>query len=248
MVEERFGGGRRMVVRDPAALREFSRRHFPDTPVPGGLSSRATGVARFRDSKTFASDTPEIVSVRAWSEKALLRKGQPTGASVATTQHGVFSFLLAEAGNYALRGACALVENPAVFSQFECFQLPVGLVIYGHGRASKRFVDWLSTMTSPDFQLLHLPDYDPVGLTEFERLRSRLGNRVRLHVPHDLDQQFACFSNRALLKNVNSQSMLANLRRTDCPAVRHVVALIDCQNAGLEQESLLLRQYITASH
>ena len=154
-------------------------------------------------------------------------KGQPTGAAAATTQHGVFSFLLAEAGHYAVLGACALVENPAVFTQFECFQLPVGLAIYGHGRASKRFVDWLATMTSPDFQLLHLPDYDPVGLTEFERLRSRLGNRVRLHLPHDLDQQFACFSNQALLKNANSQSMLANLRSSDCPEVRHVVALID---------------------
>jgi hypothetical protein len=247
VVEERFGGGRRLVVRDMAALQEFSRRHFPDTPVSGGISSRATGVARFRDSKTFASDTPEIVSVRAWSEKTLLMKGQPTGAAAATTQHGVFSFLLAEAGHYAVLGACALVENPAVFTQFECFQLPVGLAIYGHGRASKRFVDWLATMTSPDFQLLHLPDYDPVGLTEFERLRSRLGNRVRLHLPHDLDQQFACFSNQALLKNANSQSMLANLRISDSPEVRHVVELIDRQNAGLEQEALLLRQHIPTS-
>ena len=92
------------------------------------------------------------------------------------------------------------MENPAVFTQFECFQLPVGLVIYGHGRASNRLVDWLATMTSPDFQLLHLPDYDPVGLTEFERLRSRLGNRVRLHLPQDLDQQFARFSNRRFSK------------------------------------------------
>ena len=247
VAEERSGGGRRLVVRDASALQEFSRLHFPDTPVPGGLSSRATGVARFRDSKTFASDTPEIVSVRAWSEKALLQKGQPTGAAAATAQHGVFSFLLAGAAHYALRGPCALVENPAVFTQFEYFQLPVGLVIYGHGRASRRFVDWLSTMTSPDFQLLHLPDYDPVGLTEFERLHRRLGNRARLYLPHDLDQQFARFSNNALLKHVNSQSMLANLRRTASSEVRHVVALIDRHNAGLEQEALLLKQHIATS-
>lgn len=247
VAEEHSGGGRRLVVRDAAALQQFSRLHFPDTPVPGGLSSRATGVARFRDSKTFASDTPEIVSVRAWSDKALLQKGQPTGAAVATAQHGVFSFLLAGAEHYALRGVCALVENPAVFTQFEHFQLPVGLVIYGHGRASNRFVDWLSTITSSDFQLLHLPDYDPVGLIEFERLRGRLGNRVRLHLPHDLDQQFTRFSNRTLLKHVNSQSMLANLRRTALPEVRHVVALIDRHNAGLEQEALLLNKHVATS-
>jgi hypothetical protein len=241
VVEERVGGGRRLVVRNAAALQEFSRHHFPDISVPGGLSSRATGVARFRDSKIFASDTPEIVSIRAWSEKALLKQGQPTEAAVATTEHGVFSFLLADARRYALRGDCALVENPAVFTQFERFQLPSGAAIYGHGRASKRFVNWLANMASPDFQLLHLPDYDPVGLTEFERLRSRLGNRVRLHLPHDLDKQFACFSNPSLLKNAKSQSMLASLRRTGSHEVRHVVALIDCHNAGLEQEAFLVK-------
>jgi hypothetical protein len=70
---------------------------------------------------------------------------------------------------------------------------------------------------------------------------------VRLHLPHDLDQQFACFSNQALLKHANGQSMLANLRGSDSPEVRQVVALIDRQNAGLEQEALLLRQHIPTS-
>lgn len=243
VAEERSGAGRRLVVRDAAALQDFSRRHFPDTPVSADLSSRAAGVARFRDSKTFASDTPEIVSVRAWSAKALLYKGQPAHAASATAQHGVFSFLLSAAEEYQLQGPCALAENPAAFTQFHRFQLPVGLVIYGHGRASNRLLDWLSTMTSQDFQLLHLPDYDPTGLTEFERLRSRLGNRVRLHLPQDLHQQFARFSNRNLLKKLNSQSMLANLRRTASPEVRQVVALIDRHNAGLEQEALLLEGF-----
>ena len=240
VVEERSGGGRRLVVRDASALQDFTRRHFPDTPVSAGLSSRAAGVARFRDSKTFASDTPEIVCVRAWSDNALLQQGESVRAASATAQHGVFSFLLSAAEHYVLRGPCALVENPAIFTQFHRFQLPVGLVIYGHGRASNRLLDWLSTMTSPDFQLLHLPDYDPAGLTEFERLRGRLGARVRLHLPPDLDQQFARFSNRTLLQKINSQSMLGTLRRTASPGVRQVVALIDRHNAGLEQEALLL--------
>jgi len=243
VVEERSGAGRRLVVRDAPALQDFIRLHFPDIPVYPGASSRAAGVARFRDSKAFASDTPEIVSIRAWSEKALLHTGQPAGAAAATAQHGVFSFLLASAEDYTLQGLCALVENPAVFIHFHRFQLSAGLVIYGHGRASNRLLDWLSSMTSPDFHLLHLPDYDPVGLTEFERIRSRLGARVRLHLPHDLDQQFARFSNRDLLKKANSQSMLATLRRTGSAEVLQVVALIDRHNAGLEQEALLLKHH-----
>ena len=239
VTEELSGAGRRLVVRDATALRDFTRLHFPDMPIYVGASSRAAGVARFRDSKTFASDTPEIVSVRAWSENALLHKEQPAGAASATAQHGVFSFLLSAAQDYRLQGACALVENPAVFTHFERFQLSAILVIYGHGRASNRLLEWLSTQSAPDFRLLHLPDYDPAGLTEFERLRSRLGNRVRLHLPHELDQQFAHFSNRSLLQKVNNQSMLATLRRSTTPEVRQVVALIDQHNAGLEQEALL---------
>ena len=247
VVEERSGGGRRLVVRDPSALQDFSRQRFPDIPVSAGLSSRAAGVARFRDSKTFASDTPEIVSVRAWSEQALLRNGQPVGAALATAHHGIFAFLLLAAERYVLRGPCALVENPAAFTQFDSFQLQVGLAIHGHGRASNRLLYWLSTMTSSDFHLLHLPDYDPAGLSEFERLRSRLGDRVRLYLPYDLDHQFARFSNHTLLKKINSQAMLASLRRSASPEVRHVVALIDRHNAGLEQEALLLNRYSAAA-
>jgi len=105
-------------------------------------------VGRFRNSKAFLSDTPEIVSVRALVEHALLKEGKPTEAVAATASHGVFSFLLGEARGYTCCGACALVENPAVFTQFERLELPVGLAIYGQGRASARLVRWLAANTT----------------------------------------------------------------------------------------------------
>jgi hypothetical protein len=87
---------------------------------------------------------------------------------------------------------------------------------------------------------LHLPDYDPVGLSEFQRLHSILGPRVELYLAPDLDSRFERFSNRDLLKKLNSQAMLAQLRRSELPCVRRVVELIDRHNAGLEQEALLI--------
>ena len=132
-----------------------------------------SGVARFRDSKAIANNTPEIVVVRAWREDALLLNDQPTLAAAATAQHGIFSFLLNHGPDYSLRGDCALVENPAVFTAFERLGLPVGLVIYGQGRASNRLLEWLAGITSPEFTLLHLPDYDPVGLSELTRRATR---------------------------------------------------------------------------
>jgi hypothetical protein len=238
VAEKRVGNGWRLVVQDAETLREFRQRSFPNTPLGGNHTSRAAGVARFRDSKTFSSDTPEILSVRAWSEHALLKDGEPAGAARASSEHGVFSFMFSD--HYSLRGACALVENPAVFFQFERLHLPVGLVISaGRGRISRRLLDWLRTNDAPEFSLLHLPDYDPVGMLEFTRLRARLGARVRLHLPEDLEERFARYSNRAILEKHNNRAMLANLRQSKLPEVRHVVALIDTNNACLEQEALL---------
>lgn len=240
LVEERSGGGRRLAVRNVDALRNFCQHKFPNAPVSPGESTRVSGVARFRDSKVFANNTPEIVVVRAWHEDVLLLNEQPTCAAAATAQHGTFSFLLNHGAGYSLRGACALVESPVVFTGFERLGLPVGLVIYGHGRASNRLLEWLAGMTSREFTLLHLPDYDPVGLNEFERLRERLGERSRLHLPEDLDQRFARYANRDLLDKANSRAIWANLRRTSSGDIRQVLALIDRHNAALEQEALLV--------
>ena len=93
---------------------------------------------------------------------------------------------------------------------------------------------------APDFTLLHLPDYDPVGLSEFARFRARLGKRARLHMPDDLPARFERFCNRSLLAKTSSRAVLANLRRSSVPEIRQVLELIGRHNAGLEQEALLL--------
>ena len=89
-------------------------------------------------------------------------------------------------------------------------------------------------------EILHLPDYDPVGLSEFGRVHARLGHRAGLYLPPDLEARFDRFSNGDLLKNLNSQATLAQLRRSELPAIRRVIELIDRHNAGLEQEALLI--------
>jgi hypothetical protein len=240
VVEERSGAGRRLVVRNSSALQNFISHHFPNMPVPEGTSSRIAGVARFRDTKAVASDLPEIVTLRAWQNDNLRCDDQPIAVVEATEAHGLFSFLLSNLARYTLHGPCALVENPAVFTQFERLQLPPRLAIYGHGRSSNRLLDWLAAQTAPDFSLLHLPDYDPVGLDEFTRLHERLGSRVQLHLADDLAELFACHSNRELLRKPSTQSLLARLRQSHSVEVQAVLGLIEKHNAGLEQEALLI--------
>jgi hypothetical protein len=158
----------------------------------------------------------------------------------ATEEHGVFAFALSDLSLYSLNGPCALVENPVVFALLERLRLPVGIAILGHGRISGRLLDWLTQTKSSDFSIIHLPDYDPVGLNEFARLRRRLCERIALYVPSNLEKYFEKFSNRTLLAAANSQTLLHYLRQSKDSQIQMVVGVIDKNNAGLEQEALLL--------
>jgi hypothetical protein len=240
ILEERCGAGRRLAVGNAVALRQFFTGRYPGVTAFEGASNRIVGVARFRDSKTVPGSPVELVCVRAWKAGALCRGGQVVEVALATQEHGVFAFLLGNESPYSLHGPCALVENPAVFTCIERLDLAIGLAVYGHGRASNRLLEWLAGMSAPDFVLMHLPDYDPVGLSEFTRLRERLGRRVRLHLPADLPARFERFSNRALLGKPNSRGLLTSLRHSPGPEVHQVLELIHRYNAGLEQEALLL--------
>ena len=240
VAEERSGAGRRFVVRNPEALCLFFAGRYPNAEVFAAAPSRLIGVAQFRDSKVLANDAAEVVCVRGWKNGTLRRDGVAIDVVRATQEHGVFAFSLTTKCSYSLGGSCALVENPVVFALLERLSLPIEIGILGRGRISTRLLDWLATITSENFKLLHLPDYDPVGLNEFGRLRARLGQRVTLHLPTDLANQFARFSNRGLLEGANSQSLLRYLRQSPEPQIRAVLQLIDKHNAGLEQEALLL--------
>jgi hypothetical protein len=197
-------------------------------------------VGRFRDSKATANTQPEIISVRVWRDDALFKNASSAGAAQLTAAHGLFSFPLSRDCPFELRGHWALVENPAVFDAFEKLHLDVGGVLYGNGRISSRAIDWIVRTTNARFRLLHLPDYDPVGLSEYVRLSSQLRERVALHLPTDLELRFARYSMRKLVEKRKSQAMLAQLRKSQSAEVRHVVELIDRHNAGLEQEALFL--------
>lgn len=242
VVEERSGAGRRVVIRDITALREFVRSRYPNAEILVGAASRVAGVARFRDSKAHASDTPDILRLRAWSDTALWVDGRPVRAAKATGEHGVFSLVLTPARRYELRAPCALVENPTVLLTFEPLrkERDIPLAIYGGGRISGRVLSWLAAQATPDFHLIHFPDYDPVGLSEFVRLRAALGERASLHLPSDLAMRFARFGNPELLRRSANQALLAKLRNSNLAEVKAVLELMDRHNAGLEQESLLV--------
>jgi hypothetical protein len=241
---EKAAGGQRLVVVNPPGFQRWFQQHFPDTPLEDNInSSRVLAVAQFRDTKALPSNLPEIVCIRSKRDGILLRDGLTVETTRSTEENGVFAFSLTDGTPFTLQGACLLIENPAVFHAFENLGLEIHLAIYTGGRCSNRFLDWLVSNAKGELKILHLPDYDPLGLTEFLRLYERLGKAVSLFTPNTLQSLFHSHSKSALLGDAKNQRMLMELRKSKHPSIQKVVAMIDESNAGLEQEAMLIEKH-----
>jgi len=239
------GGGQQLVVADKAGYERWFMQHFPAGGIPDTESSQIRAVAQFRNAKALRSNLPEIVCLRSTRDGGLLWNGDVVATSQSTLQNGLFAFTLTEQCPFRLHGACALIENLAVFHSFETLALEPTLAIWTAGVSSNRFIKWLTACVGEDTAILHLPDYDPVGLSEFLRLSETLGEAVSLHLPDNLATLFRCYSKRSLLADAKNQRMLMDLRRAQHPSVRRVVALMDEFNGGLEHEAIFIKQEAT---
>ena len=238
---EKSAGGQRLVVVNSLGFQRWFQQHFPDARPEEILdSSRVRAVAQFRDTKALPSNLPEIICVRSQRDGVLFRNGQAVETTHATRENGVFAFALADETPFTLQGKCLLIENPAVFNTFEKLELEIPFAIYSGGRCSNRFLNWLAANIGHGLNILHLPDYDPLGLMEFRRLYERLGKVVSLYIPKTLQSLFRSHSKTSLLEDDKNQRMLMELRRSKHPSIRRIIAMIDESNAGLEQEAILI--------
>ncbi len=92
--------------------------------------------------------------------------------------------------------------------------------------------------------MLHLTDYDPVGLSDYLRLREALAGHVDLFVPSNLEERFAVFGNRKLIaEKPRNRALLEQVIGSawPCEQSRRVFELIKETGSGLEQECLLLK-------
>ncbi|HXT41482.1 MAG TPA: hypothetical protein VN887_15860 [Candidatus Angelobacter sp.] len=238
----KVGGGQRLTVMNQVGYERWLFQHFPDVDIPDSDSSQVKGVAHFRNAKALPSNLPEIVCLRSTRDGVLMRDGAVVETTRATKDNGVFAFTLTDRTQFALRGICALIENLAVFHSFEKLGLEPNLAIWTGGVSSNRFIDWLASSVSSGLRVLHLPDYDPVGLSEFLRQHERLGEAVTLFLADDLPSLFRRHCNTSLLADEKNQRTLMQLRKAQHPAVQQVVSLIDEFNGGLEHEAIFIKR------
>ena len=239
---EKSGAGRRLAVRNAALLAEFLSRQFPQSEMEvRNLPPRVQGAARFRNTKRSRGTGEDIICVRGWRDGVLLQHGQPVPVVDATARRGLLAFLLRPDSLYELRGRVATVENITVFTHFERLCIDAPLALYTHGRLSGRILFWLGSQAAAGLEIIHVGDYDPVGLDEFRRLRNACAMSASLYLLPNLAQLFRNYGNSLLLKRARSQALLQRLREVEDESIKTVLAHIDETNAGLEHEGLLIK-------
>lgn len=250
------GRGEVLTVLRDHELRMWLSRKYPafegGVAIPEG-AQRAAAVALRRDSKATRDGVSQsLLAMRAWGSVAepVQIDGKPLEVTALTRTHNVAATVIGDVTVIDLgRARAMLVENLECFLAAETLGTDSTFALYSGGRVAERLIACLARSQIGQTPLLHLPDYDPVGLDDYLRLKQQLGERVRLFVPPDLEQRFERFSATSLItekrrnRELLERFMAERPEPTDwpCPESARVFQLIRHHGAGLEQEALYLR-------
>ena len=235
--ERRSGAGRRVVVANEEGFLRWTEERLPnglDPDLEG--PPRAAAVAAFRDAKVARRTDAEPVLLRVFTERAIFEvDGAEIGGLALTQQTGCLSFLLSDKRRVTLRGHVGVVENLEAFLYAQELGPELDAAMYAAGRISRRMLEWMSRQSGTRW--IHLGDYDPVGLSEYLRVAEACPGKATLWIPQDLQTLVAKYSKGRLMEA--SSRVWAKVRQSEDPAVARVVALLDQNAMGLEQEILL---------
>lgn len=237
------GRGIRLRIKSEASFTKFV-----DSRCPSGLDidfseiqNRTDAIVYLGDAKAFSYSVAEGVFVRATKPNVTLQSietNKVISVSELTAIAGCASIQLSDSKSWTFRGSIAVVENADAFWLHERVIPDSDLIIFASGRISGRLLEWLTSPAMESDPILHWGDYDPVGVAEYIRLRTRCGDRVETFVPDDLEALLKRHGKRKLI--TDQVGMLGRLRQHSAnPHVARMIALFDRHRKGLEQELLL---------
>lgn len=239
LIEEKAGGGKRVLVRDREAVERWVLTNYPSGlhGTEEDLPARAEAVANFRDSKAGRKLTLLPLFMRGFGNTVLKRRDETLPLASLTAAHELAGVLVDLTDPWRFEGTLALVENLELFRHVEEVVPGIDAALWTAGRFDQRALNWIAGMT--DCRVLHVGDYDPVGLDEYLRLREALPRgRAALFVPSDFEHRLATYGKVDLLER--SAAVLERVRREAPAEVRAVLEVMDRQGKALEQEGLLI--------
>lgn len=249
LVAETSGRGEVVEVRKPEQLLVWTRHTFPSFEGrwqgPGEFG-RAQSIARRRSSKAGGSGVGAgVLHLRALSQGSgsVTCNGAKFPVHELTLHNGLAACLITTVTRFEFTGQVVVIENLECFLNAERILQGEALFLNGAGRLSDQLIACLNRSTFNAAPIFHWPDYDPVGLDDYIRLRRMLGERVSLYVPDDIEQRFESLADRKLITEKPRNRMLLEKlagQNWPCETSKKVFNLIRETGAGLEQEALFL--------
>ncbi len=249
LTTETSGRGEVVEVRKPEQLLAWARHTFPSFegrwrgPDEFG---RAQSIARRRSSKATGSGIGagmlHLRAVAAGRGTATVN-GVNFPVRELTAQHGVAACLVRADTQFEFTGQTVLVENLECFLNAERMLPEASIFLNGAGRLSDQLIACLGRSSFCSGPIVYWPDYDPVGLADYVRMRRILGERVSLYVPGDIVKKFGSLADSKLItEKPRNRLLLEKLSGLEwpCEASRIVFNLIKENGAGLEQEALFI--------
>jgi len=241
--EERRGAGRIFKVKDPTAFVAYCQKEYP-SGLCGELADpemegKTFAVAAFRDAHRGGSSAHNPVLLRGFGSAELVSdNGAVLPVASLTELAGVAAVNIAGAScTWRITGKVALVENIEVFFRIEEIVKDVNLAIWHGGRASNKTIEWLANHAD-NLELIHCGDYDPVGLSEYLKLKEACPRlAVSLFVPDNLEELFIYGEQERLRKQ---RPYIQKILGSNDLAVKTVIDICLRRNKGLDHEALLV--------
>lgn len=148
-----------------------------------------------------------------------------------TKRFGVSALAVEPGDDWRTDQTIVLVENREVLLYSEKFTFE-GTLLYYAGKISGRLADWLAEKERTP-QIVVFPDYDPVGLLSYLRLKDLIPS-VTLHIPPNLEALLTKHHNPSRL--IEQQQYLPALEESHDQTVRRIMELIMLAGGGLDQE------------
>ena len=189
--------------------------------------NRAYAASKFRTAKKSTKTYPKV-EIRFLKNNTNI----PSDFKEIQNRIGSVNYYLTKEESW-LTGKLVLVENIESFLNCDDYFPNCDIAVYYSGNISDSLINCLNDSKCT---IVFFPDYDPVGMNNYCKIKDRLGDRVELFVPQNISELFESSSYRIIDKNKNRE-ILASLNRRSLPdEVIPIIQLIQKHHGGAEQE------------
>ena len=194
---------------------------------PNQAHNRAYAASKYRTAKKSTKNYPKV-------EIRFLKNNMNIPLELKELQNkiGSMNYYLKKEDSW-LTGKLVLIENIESFLNSDDNFPNCDIAVYYSGNLSDSLINHLN---DSECTIVFFPDYDPVGMNNYCKIKDKLGDRVELFVPQNISELFESSSYRIIEKTKNRE-ILADLNRRTLPnEVVPIIQLIQKHHGGAEQE------------